>query len=457
MPDTNAVAAEKTRKRDMLRAGIVVAICVILGGFMFQSASLSFEYMKLRDLRLYMSASSLEGFARRLETVRRDIETRDAPALRGLIGARGTIDIDLYNKKEAADRAISNAKTALRRNLSPDQKAKTKYAEASLTFAGIDKVFDAICRSEDNDRAANAGLPLEGTDAEETPSAPVPPAAPALSPELRRACAIPDNFCPQDATGAALPSVGGERAQMICTQLVYQSAVRKKTAVSAFAYDSAKALGDSLAINYPDFKTEQAGAAIKIVEAYTSLAPRALKPPPTPGVKPSAGQRVVAVFGDFASSFWNVLLSWPLAITYLLLAFLFGGLGSLSRYLYYYANPRSENPTGGVLHNVLAGGGGAVLVLLIVMAGFQFLTVGASAPDLAYPNPLTVSAISVLSGLGGERVLETLNGFIGRVFGGGASGGQAGGGQSGGGAAAGGAAGGSARRPPSPPPPPARK
>ncbi|ATQ41198.1 hypothetical protein [Caulobacter mirabilis] len=447
MPDTNAVAAEKAKKRDILNAGIVVAICVVLGGFMFQSASLSFEYMKLRDLRLYMSASSLEGFARRLETVRRDIDARDAPALRGLIGARGTIDIDLYNKKEAADRAISNAKTALRRNLSPDQKAKTKYAEASLTFAGIDKVFDAICRSEDNDRAANAGLPLEGADVEEAPSAaPAPPTAPALSPELRRACDIPDNFCPQDATGAALPSTGGERAQMICTQLVYQSAVRKKTAVSAFAYDSAKALGDSLAISYPDFKPEQAGAAIKIVEAYTSLAPRALKTPPAPGANPSAGQRVVTAFGDFASSFWNVLLSWPLAITYLLLAFLFGGLGSLSRYLYYYANPRSENPTGGVLHNVLAGGGGAVLVLLIVMAGFQFLTVGASAPDLAYPNPLTVSAISVLSGLGGERVLETLNGFIGRVFGAGASGDQAGGG--------GNAAGGAARRPPSPPPPP---
>ncbi len=418
MTDTTAVAAEKAKNRYMLRAALAVAACVVLGGFMFQSASLSFEYMKLRDLRLYMSASSLEAFARKVSAIDNEIESRDAPTLRGLIGARGTVDADLIIKDEAAKTALSNAKTALRRELTTAQKETSGYSKAGLTFTGIDGVFDKVCEPKDNDAAAAASLTIADPDAAEVPATPAAaPTAGPRSPGLVQACSIPANFCDRSTFDeGGIPTVGGARAKMICTQLNYQAADRKKVAVTSFSYDSSRAIGESLAIRYPGFKTEDAGAAIRIVEAYTSLAPAAVVDPARKPAR-TIGEKLHVAGDAFATSFWNVLLTWPLAITYLLLAFLFGGLGSLSRFLYYYANPNTENPAGGVLHNVLAGGGGAVLVLLIVMAGFQFLTVGASAPDLAYPNPLTVSAISVLSGLGGERVLEALNAFIGRIFG----------------------------------------
>ena len=117
----------------------------------------------------------------------------------------------------------------------------------------------------------------------------------------------------------------------------------------------------------------------------------------------------------FWAGFWNWWLGWPLAILYLCLGSIFGVLGSLARYLYQIADP-TRDAYGSPGSPVLAGGGAAVLVLLIVMGGFQFLTVGASSPDLAYPNPLTVCGLSVLSGLSGEKVLAALQALVARVF-----------------------------------------
>ena len=77
---------------------------------------------------------------------------------------------------------------------------------------------------------------------------------------------------------------------------------------------------------------------------------------------------------------------------------------------------KDSNPDYSPATLVIAGGSAAVIVLFVVMSGFQFLTVGTTSPDLAYPSPLLVCALGALSGVGGRQVIDALQGFVQRTF-----------------------------------------
>ncbi len=109
------------------------------------------------------------------------------------------------------------------------------------------------------------------------------------------------------------------------------------------------------------------------------------------------------------------MLAVPLSVMYLILSFLFGCAGCVSSNLYRVTQSTPAAALS-VWYTIIAGGGSAILVLIITMAGFQFLAVGASSADLAYPNPLVVCGLSVAVGLNGDKVLIALREWISRIF-----------------------------------------
>lgn len=402
MSDTGAGAAtaaiRKTarrtpteRRRAMAQAAVTVALGALIGVILFQGSALAFDYMKLRNIPLYDSAISLRMFARDLFVARSALETQNGGLIRASAGDAAIQDLRLLKRKLAADRAISVAKTSIRAALDDKQVAESGFNNAGMSFNAVDAVFTKYC-------------PTVGAAATPTGQA------------FGDACKLSLNGCDGDL------STLNARSRMICAQIQYQEAVQEKEAMAAFQYDGAGALVGALAVAYPDIDKTKVSTAILVVDAYHALVPcpDAVKSATYAGVGASGETKPArcGVVSRVWTELWSFVLSQPLAINYLVLALLFGAMGNLVRYLYRFAQPEAgTDPEEGPLMNALAGGGGAIMVLVIVMAGFQFLTVGASAPDLAYPNPLTVAAISVLAGLGGERVLAALNSFIGRLFG----------------------------------------
>ena len=197
-------------------------------------------------------------------------------------------------------------------------------------------------------------------------------------------------------------------------------------AITSFDYDAAQYITDVLKLTYPGFTKTDVGDAISVSSAYRALARKPLNIKGQPGMDPPATAAASSVSAsaatpqgspppapNFSAPFWNFLLAIPLAVLYLALSFMFGGVGSIANYLYATAAPDSvaKTPSAAPWYPVVAGGGAAILVLLVVMAGFQFLTIGAATPDLAYPNPLTVCGLSVLVGLSGDRFPDRAQGM----------------------------------------------
>jgi hypothetical protein len=373
----------------MRAAAITVALGAVIGVILFQGSALAFDYMKLRNIPLYDSAISLRMFAKDLFVARTALEAQNGVLIRASAGDTATQDLRLLRRKLAADRAISVAKTSIRAALDDKQVAESAFNNVGMSFNAVDAVFTKYC-------------PTLGAAATPTGQA------------FGEACKLSLNGCDGDLSGLNV------RSRMICTQIQYQEAVQEKEAMAAFQYDGATALVGALAVAYPDIDKAKVSGAILVADAYHALVPcpDVIKSATYAGISTPGQTGKCGVVSRVWTELWSFVLSQPLAINYLVLALLFGAMGNLVRYLYRFAQPEpGSDPEEGPLMNALAGGGGAIMVLVIVMAGFQFLTVGASAPDLAYPNPLTVAAISVLAGLGGERVLEALNGFISRIFG----------------------------------------
>jgi hypothetical protein len=397
-------------------ASLLALAGLLLGGLLFQTSSIAFDYMKVRGFPLYGSASSLPRFSAAVLVIDREMEP-NAARIRELLRDRATIDLDIAARTEEAQNTLSQAKTFLRPIVAVD-----------LNFTAIDDKFQQLCAPAENVAAAAQtadlrSLPTPIVAAAVAPSAAGKmeaakvPAAPVLTAaqraQMEPACHIGDEPC-----RAAVAR--GIRHRMICAQQALQTVLRRKTAVTTYDFDDAKYLSDALRVTYPAFSAEDVVAATKIAEIYSTTVNG-----PDGGCtvarqdadKVIAGGQPAACHGwdNLRRYLWNWALSWPLAIVYLVLAFVFGVLGSLSRYLYRFAAP-VDNPKNNPMEAVLGGGGAAVLVLMIAMAGFQFLTVGANSPDLAYPNPLTVSGLGVLAGLAGERVLATLQNLVGRFF-----------------------------------------
>ena len=96
-----------------IRLALVIGtLSLFVGGVIFQASSLAFDYMKLRDLPLYGSASSLPRFSRELELVARELEPQ-ATQIRRLLRDRATIDIDVGEKAAEAAAAVSEGQAAL--------------------------------------------------------------------------------------------------------------------------------------------------------------------------------------------------------------------------------------------------------------------------------------------------------------------------------------------------------
>lgn len=409
----------------VVAAALTVIAGLIIGGFLFQVSSLAFDYMKLRKLPLYGSASSLARFSKELETIAREMGPQTVQ-IRALLRDRATIDIEIAEKNAEAASTLSEARTLLR-----------PVRTVELTFRSIDAAFSQLCPAVDNVAAANQVAEIT---ADTTPTAvvPTPPSPDAASPApkmteqqqsiIKQACAIGTESCE-----AAPTTPRGVRLRMICAQKALQAAERRKGAINAYNFDGARYFTDALRITYPSFGTDEVADAVRVVEIYQTTVhgiggSREACDPPAPAPKAvnaaagalSPANTSCTPVKTFRAGFWDWWLAWPLAILYLALAFVSGLVGSLSRYLYGFAAP-IQSPTDNPFAPIIAGGGAAILAVMIVLGGFQFLTVGASSPDLAYPNPLTVCGLSVLSGLAGERVLAALQGVVGRIFGVGAS------------------------------------
>jgi hypothetical protein len=422
-------------------AAIVLGfIAIVIGGYVFQASAVSFEYMKLRDFALFESSSSLPQFASRMETIGKTLEP-EAEGYRTAQRDRFFLAADIAARQRAAQEAVTEVAAAL----GLDKATPT-------TFLDVEQRLRASCPDAD-DVAAAALMTAAGMEALKAPATP-PPAQPpekATQPEASdpggaKAPAKLDAYCKVDpkCPAPAELTAAKPRVRLICAQAAFLDAQKR----SEEEFKSDRYYAAALRFYYPGFSDERAAEAVRIAEVYRTVACG-------PGIKCLSGPICTAATPDSERGkscqdrnwvdvlrfhVWNWWFGWPLAILYLVLAMFFGMVGGLSRHLYETAresdakakpakdsaDPQAEaggsadeaSRIGALFERLLAGGGAAVLVLLLIMAGFQFLTVGTSQPDLAYPNPLTVCAVSVLTGLSGSNVLHALQSFAGRFFGG---------------------------------------
>lgn len=431
--DQHKVARTEAGVRRRVGAALIlVAISILVGGLLFEASSLAFDYMKLRGLPLYSSAASLPAFAEEVATVDEDMREK-REEIRQVFRDRGTIDIDIASQNEVAASTLSEARTLFR-----------PIIPVNLNFTDLDNAFQLYCNSNDNAAAAaeviQANIDTASTRANSSTAASKPAASPAgplsqnkldkFTPEVRASIGAACHIDTGDRCDAiSPPATRGLRLQMICAQKDLQSLIRRKAALGTYSFDDRKYITDSVGVRFPDLPSDKVDEMIRVWQNYQSTAcPRQIwyrcYPAPheitstTGEISSNTKSKSIVTFDRLLPGAWNWLLSFPLALIYLMLGFIFGLLGSLTKYLYEFADPGRSNPQADLGEPILAGAGAAVVVLIIVMAGFQFLAVGASSSDLAYPNPLTACALSVMSGLAGRRVLELLQRFVKGTLGG---------------------------------------
>ncbi len=421
-------------KSSNLWSALGVALAsIVFGCLLFQASAMAFDYMKLRAMPLYGSAASLGAYSDTLSRLVHEMDD-NTDTIKGLIRERATIDITLAGKSAAEKDALTDGRNVLRKLLSPTQAQQSGFDKAGANFTALDGIFQQVCPAEANTAAGNVVASLEGApSADSGVSAPSNAGARAPSTlvlsaaqtaAVQPACQIPVDYC----EGGAPRPTAGARARMICAEKTLQDAQRRKDAIGSFQYDSADYITEVMKLSYPSFAKADVDNAVRVTSGYRALARKTDAPscstqPATSTATGSSGKPSCARPADESPSllapFWDFLLDIPLAILYLALGFMFGGIGSLANYLYATAAPESlaRTPSEAPWFTIVAGGGAAILTLLVVMAGFQFLTIGASSPDLAYPNPLTVCGLSGIVGLGGDRVLTTLRTWLGKFFG----------------------------------------
>lgn len=395
---------------NLINASWVVLLAALLGAILFQTCSIAFDYMKLRQLPIYATAGSLAEFNAAVESLN-DEMAGSRQVARGALLNRATIDLDIAAAEEQARVAIVQARTLLRGNLDSSQISSIGFNSAAIRFTDTDRMFQRVCNTQQNAQAVEASADL----------AEAPTVQPASSQNIGlttqqqsvfgSACSISREDCVDDKPS---PRVG-ERERMICTQTRLQALTSRASTLDAFSFDGAAYLSEALRLSYPSIVPDDAIRVIQVAESYRSLvrtnASKAC-------VRPADATSLACRDRNLMAPLWDFLFAQPLALMYLALAFIFGSLGSVTSYLFATVAPESiaPAPEDAPWYAGLAGGGSAILVLLVVMAGFQFLAAGASTPDLAYPNPLTVCGLSVLVGLRGDAVLVTLKEWIGRFF-----------------------------------------
>jgi len=435
MDPTPSPRAPQTRHNLWSALGAAI-IGIAIGGLLFQAGALAYDYMKLRGLPLYANAASLGAYADTLSRLSHEMDD-GANTIKGVIRERILMDLTIGEKTASAKETLSDARTVLR-HLNKPHADQVQLEKAGLGFIALDNIFQRVCPAESN-VVANAVIATIDTSGSvgnsptpsSTPSgkgATASPAGPDTTPSITLtptenvaiapACSIPDNFCENDTPRPT----SGARARMICAQKVLQSSLNRKETIATFSYDAADYLTEVMKLSYPGFAKTDVDSAIRVTGSYRALARTGDHGgcPAQDGSKtqtPCPGASLDQT-PTWLAPFWDFLLDFPLALLYLLLAFIFGGIGSVANYLYATAAPDTIAATPGEApwFAVVAGGGAAILTLLLVMAGFQFLAIGAASPDLAYPNPLTVCGLSGVVGLGGDRVLTTLRSWLSRIL-----------------------------------------
>jgi hypothetical protein len=432
--------------KQILAAAAPSMLGLVFGAILFQASSVAFDYMRLRQLPIYASAASLEAFSEYVFELNMGIEPRSL-RFQEFFRDRATIDFDLSKADAHARSTITQARQVIASVLTPDQQAKVRFAATPATFAATEGLMQGICPSEANSEAGLAKGPLP----EEVAPSGLPAPIPALgldanqSAAIAKACAVAKDDC------AAGDDSLSPRSRMICAQRRAAEMSERRDAINGLRLEPTSALADMLKLRYPSLASTDVDAALKVNDAYRALMGKPMRgehvcgadPSQTPGPAgaekaanspaaprtsqpaPKAGDNAAAAGdpcvqphdGPFAG-WWRFWLSLPLAVLYMALGFIFGSLGSLSSYLYATSAPDTiiASPETGPVFTIIAGGGAAILVLLVVMAGFQFLTVGASTPELAYPNPLTVCGLSVVVGLQGYSVLGSLKSAFSKLF-----------------------------------------
>lgn len=426
-------------QRNLWSAMGAALVGIIAGGLLFQASALAFDYMKLRGLPLYGNAASLGAYANTLSRLTHEMDGT-AGAIKSVIRERTVMDLTIGERTDMAKETLSDARTVLR-HLNKPHADQVQLQDAGLNFVALDNIFQQVCPADANLAAkavtatieaatpgAEAPVPADAPAAKgaavKAPAAPTVTLTPTENQAIAPACPIPDNFCENDTP----KDTAGARARMICAQKVLQASLRRKDTIAGFSYDAADYLTQVMKFSYPGFAKTDVDNAIRVTGSYRALArksdpgechDRTPSGTPTPCLGANRDQTP-----SLLAPFWDFLLDVPLALLYLMLAFIFGGTGSLANYLYATAAPDTlvATPSEAPWFSVVAGGGAAILTLLLVMAGFQFLTIGASSPDLAYPNPLTVCGLSGVVGLGGDTVLTALKSWISRLVSGGTKG-----------------------------------
>ena len=401
------------KRRPMAVAGLAVSAMGAAGGMLLLTSAVSFDYMRLRDLPVYASAAGVEQFTEAAEGVRLGVSASHAS-----VGTRmqelATLDVMIADAEDASDEARGDAKNFLR-NLTRSKQDVVKLSSVGISFGELEAAFQRLCIDQPATGVAASGAALLPAGVSEAAATGDPPVNPRNMDEAaaRQACTAPD-ACPESVGEV---KTGTYRGRMICAERSLQKLLRRKEQRAGFNYESAQLTSSLLRLSYPTITVDEIDRVIHVTEAYRNLTGRCASAALPETASPPAGTADAAC--DQRAP-WEALLRdmvhFPLAMSYFLLAALFGAMGALVRLLFESAGP-GRDPDGGVIYAGLAGGGAAVLVVVILLAGFQFLAAGATSADLAYPNPLTVCGISVLTGIGGRGVLDALQRLVGRVTG----------------------------------------
>lgn len=402
------------KRLPMGAAGVSILAMGAAGGMLLLTSAVSFDYMRLRDLPVYASAAGVEQFTEAAENVRSGINASNES-----VGVRmqemATLDVMIADAEDASDAARGDAKNFLR-NLARSKPEVVRLSSLGISFGELEAAFIRQCAGEPAAGVVASGAALLPAGVTEANAAGDPPVDPSnMDPAaVTQACTAPD------ACTAIGAEVGAStfRGRMICAERSLQKLLRRKEQRAGFAYDSAHLTSSLLRLNYPTITADEIDRVIHVTEAYRNLTGRCAASAGTTSANSEAGTpETLCIRRAPWEALLRDLIHFPLAASYFLLAALFGAMGALVRFLFEHAAP-GQHPEEGMIYAGLAGGGAGVLVVVILLAGFQFLTAGATSADLAYPNPLTVCGISVLTGLGGRGVLNALQRLVERITGG---------------------------------------